>query len=282
MVDRSDSLIDSEVLKAALACAKRGWRVFPVPPGTKKSYKSEQHSGTKWGATSNPVAVARDFTNPRFPNPGIGLATGAESAVLVVDADTLEGHSVDGVGNLARLVAENGGEWPATLQARSPSASDHYFFAWPLDGLDVKSRNSKIVPGVDVKASGGIVVLAPTRTDKGQYAWVNDLPLAQLPAWFLALARRENYRGSDDEYSIEFADGDGESTIEFADVDLDKIAFAMAELPNETIEGATNETDPRHFDRDDWLAICMALHHEFGDDPRGFAIFDSWSAKWKH
>jgi bifunctional DNA primase/polymerase-like protein len=54
----------------------RGWSVFPVPPGTKKSYKSAERSGGRaWGMTRDPDEICRDFT--RWPDAGIGIPTGA-------------------------------------------------------------------------------------------------------------------------------------------------------------------------------------------------------------
>src|SRR5262249_51921944 len=127
-----------------------------------------------------------------------------------------------------------------------------------------------------VQASNNIIVLPPTHMLNGEYRWINDLPLALLPARWLGLLRRENHRvNGDGGAEIEYPEG-GEPA---AGIDLDEIEFGMVELPNETIEGATNETHPRCFELDDWLAVCMSLHHTFGGSPRGCAIFVRWSAK---
>ena len=80
-------MTDNPTLKAVIAYAtERGWHVFPLKAGTKISHKSEKHSGSKWGATSNPVEIARDFK--RWPDAGVGLMCGAESGVFVLDIDT--------------------------------------------------------------------------------------------------------------------------------------------------------------------------------------------------
>ena len=36
----------------------RGWRIFPVPPGTKRSYKSARYSGgRRWGMSGDPMEI---------------------------------------------------------------------------------------------------------------------------------------------------------------------------------------------------------------------------------
>ena len=180
------------------------------------------------------------------------------------------------MGNLAKLIAENG-PLPATLEAQSASGGRHFFFKWPTDGLDIKSRSGKIAAGIDVKATNGIVVLAPTRMAHGSYSWVNDLPIAPAPEWLIALARRDNHRhrGNGGDHSIEFPDGEPD-----AEVDLDKLAFAMTALPNMSLDEVGGDTeDPRYFDYDRWLAVLMACHRSFGGGAEGFDIVDAWTEK---
>ena len=111
-------------LPAALAYASQGWLVFPAPRGEKKSHKSAEYSnGRRWGATADPDEIRDDYA--RWPLANIGIPTGAENALWVLDVDTKEGHGIDGIASLqalidrARRTAANvsGGvtEWLATL-----------------------------------------------------------------------------------------------------------------------------------------------------------------------
>src|SRR4051794_4018165 len=111
--------------KAALDYAARGWHVFPAPPGKKKSYKSAKYSnGRRWGATTDADEIRRDFE--RWPDANVGIATGVDSGIFVVETDTITGHGVDGEASLRELQATHG-PLPETREAESPSGSRHRY-----------------------------------------------------------------------------------------------------------------------------------------------------------
>jgi hypothetical protein len=100
----------------------------------------------------------------------------------VVEADTLEGHAVDGIASVKQLEAEHG-ELPETLMAESPSGSQHRYFKWPA-GVSIRNSASKIAPGVDVRGDGGMVIAPPSvKPGKGEYRWVNAHDIADAPEW---------------------------------------------------------------------------------------------------
>jgi hypothetical protein len=95
------------ILEAALAYAAHGWEVFPVPPGTKKSYLSSKFNGNdKWGKTTDPALIRQYWM--RWPNANVAIVTGMKSGIWVMEADTAAGHGVDGIASLRKLEAEHG------------------------------------------------------------------------------------------------------------------------------------------------------------------------------
>ena len=179
----------SSIRQVAQKYAERGWHVFPVPPGQKKSHKSAEHSGgRKWGATADPAEIASDWK--QWPQANVGIVTGPTSGLFVIEADTEAGHGVDGIGNLIALIEKNG-PIPATLEALSPSGSWHLYFRWP-EGVSISNSEGRIAPGVDVRGDGGMVIGVPSfKEDAGQpYRWKNPPPLFELadcPEWLLNL-----------------------------------------------------------------------------------------------
>jgi hypothetical protein len=179
-------------LIAALRYAERGWMIFSVPFGTKKSYHSARGgNGRAWGMTRDPMEIEGYFKE--HPTAGVGIPTGKVNGFFVLETDTLAGNGVSGVLGLRALEAKHAGgvPLPETLMAESPTGSVHRYFAWPnAPGVDIRNSDSTLAPGVDIRANGGMVVAPPTRTPKGQYRWLNDLPLAEAPDWLIKLIEK--------------------------------------------------------------------------------------------
>jgi hypothetical protein len=178
------------ILAAALAYAGHGLAVFPARPDKKSSYKSAEYSdGRKWGATTDPAEIRRDFA--RWPDARVGLPTGAVNRIVVIETDTPAGHGVDGAASLTQLEAKHG-SLPQTLQAISPSGSIHYYLRHPGDGIKIKTTASVIGAGIDVRGDGGMVIAPPSvNLDGRAYRWINKLPIAPMPAWLIELTREK-------------------------------------------------------------------------------------------
>ena len=179
----------NEIAHVAVQYAERGWHLFPVPPGTKKSYLAAKFSDNrKWGATADVEQVKRIFAE--FPEANVGIVCGPLSGFFVVEADTLDGHNVDGVSNFNALI-EKHGPLPETITAHSPSGSVHYYFRWP-EGASVANSASQIAQGVDVRGDGGMVVAAPSVKPGApmRYRWTKSpetYDLADCPDWLLEM-----------------------------------------------------------------------------------------------
>jgi hypothetical protein len=161
--------------KAAITYAAQGIRVFPCWYGAKNpKTKNGLHD-----ATTDPAQLGKWFSTG---DNNIAIATGAESEVCAIDADTYAG------GDLQPLETEIGA-LPQTREARTRAGGRHLLFRYP-DGYSLGSYNGQIAPHIDLKANGGYIIASPSwvKADEkgpaGNYEWVNDLPLADLPrAW---------------------------------------------------------------------------------------------------
>lgn len=110
----------------------------------------------------------------------IGVRTGEESGFFVVDIDQ------GGMDAMHALCQEHGA-LPPTRVHRTGGGTFHYFFAMP----DFPVTNSNTFPkGIDVRGTGGYVILPPSRSGKGPYEIVSDAPIADAPAWVLDFVRK--------------------------------------------------------------------------------------------
>jgi hypothetical protein len=243
----------AECLDAALAYVAEGWRIFPAPPGTKKSHKSAKHSdGRAWGATSDPEEIKRDFA--QWPDANIGIPTGVANGFWVIEADTKEGHGVDGIASLRALTEEHG-DLPQTLTAESPSRSQHYYFAWP-DDVEIRNSSSKIAPGVDVRGEGGMVIAPPSVRSDGTYRWTSDHEIAAAPQWLIDLAVAATNSGNGEH-----------APNEKLMAPMPVIAAAVAVIPNDDM------------DWENWNARGMAIFAASGGSNEGFLLFDRFSRR---
>jgi hypothetical protein len=179
------------VLTAALDYAiTRGWAVFPATPSAKKSFKCAARSaGIRWGATRNRETIRQDFRHWRAAR--IGIPTGADNGIVVLDVDTIEGHGVDGTIALRELEAKHG-SLPETLRAISPSGSIHHYFRHPGAGTKIKGSASELGAGVDIRGDGNMTVAPPSINPDGRaYRWLNENPIAAMPEWLIELTREK-------------------------------------------------------------------------------------------
>jgi hypothetical protein len=231
--------------------ATQGWKVFPAVRGEKKSHKAAHFSnGARWGATNNAEEIRLDFS--RWPNANVGIPCGGENKFFVVEADTLQGHNIDGVAGLKELEARHS-PLPATRTARSPSGSLHYYFRHPGNGTKIKNSTSAIAKGVDVRGDGGMVVAPPSRRDDGEYVWLNDLPIADAPPWLIELVKDRKPENKPKENTPE--------------APLHRLIAAAAVMPNDDLPW------------DEWNARGMAFYSATAGSDEGLAIFSAFSSK---
>ncbi|MGH3903083.1 MAG: bifunctional DNA primase/polymerase [Pseudonocardiaceae bacterium] len=214
---------DNPLLSAALAAAARGWAVFPLRPGSKRS---ALHGDTgrrpcprtgicagghrKWEqrAMTDPDQIRWYWTSRRFTGANIGVATGP-SGLVVIDLDlptspadvAPESWSRRGAATgpdvFAAVCAEAGHPIPThTYTVRTARGGRHLYFRAP-PGAQLGNTDGEQGQGlgwkVDTRAWGGYVVAPGSITPTGRYHLIQDAPVAELPGW---LAHRLTARPS--------------------------------------------------------------------------------------
>jgi len=126
----------------------------------------------------------------KWPNANVGVATGANSGLVVIDLDIKPARgdkpAVDGVHSLEALEGRFG-PLPLTLRSQTGRGGYHLFFRYPEGVERVGNSVEVIAPGIDVRADGGYVVVPPSNHESGKtYVWLNQHPPADMPPWLLA------------------------------------------------------------------------------------------------
>jgi hypothetical protein len=175
------------LLDAALAYARRGWKIFPV----RGKLPLVKHWNTD--STTDETQITTWFEDPFWEfndhihteEIGIGLVTGTGLAVL--DLDTKGGD----MGNMISAVAglTDAKEFSAPL-VQTGGGGLHFYFATETEVRNKDSRGTG-VRGVDVRGDGGYVVAPPSLHPSGErYKWV-DWPLPDiLPQWPFRFAEK--------------------------------------------------------------------------------------------
>ena len=170
------------MLAAALQLAQRGWRVLPL------AGKVPLQEGWPELATTDPAAITQWWSNE--PRANVGIATGKQSNLFVLDIDVLKGGPES-----RRALEAKYGPLPETVEVLTGrgGGSAHLYFLYPVGRL-IGNSASVLGPGLDIKTDGGQVVAPPSIHPETQrrYEWEaahhpEDLPLAEAPAWLLDL-----------------------------------------------------------------------------------------------
>lgn len=185
--------IAPDLLTAALEYAERGWPVIPLHSpaahgcscGQADCASPVKHPRTAHGLkdASRDPAIIREWWR-RWPDANIGVVTGPESGILVLDVDGRQGEE-----SLIEF-ERSGWHLPDTHTVRTGGGGQHLYFAWP-EGAAVRNSASKIAPGLDIRGLGGYVVAPPSLHASGQRYAVNEsaIPPAPCPEWLLSLNR---------------------------------------------------------------------------------------------
>jgi hypothetical protein len=164
------STVLSPLGQQALKWASMGFKVFPLRPRGKEPM-------TKHGfkdATDDEDEIRQRWT--QSPNANIGLPTGHQNRIFVVDPDGTEGE------RLLALVEKKFGKLPPTAEAMT-GRGRHLFFQLPEGCERVPSGKGD---GLDIKADGGYVVAPSSIHPNGKtYKWNEESleQFAEAPQW---------------------------------------------------------------------------------------------------
>jgi putative DNA primase/helicase len=163
------------MMAAALEYASKGWPVFPCHPQTKRPLTAGGEGGTGGLKLATTAEVAVRAWWMKWPLAMIGVPTGTPIGAVVVDidagVDTKTGEVFEVGGIIANLEVKIGTSLPVTWTVETPRGGRHLYFNLPT-GVAVGNR-SGLIERVDVRGTGGYVVVPPSRRDDGaSYRWV--------------------------------------------------------------------------------------------------------------
>lgn len=158
----------------ALPYIEMGWKVFPVRPDKVPLCAHGRNDATC-------ASVTIEDWSESYPDANIGVKTGKDGGLAVLDIDSQEGEDwIASVNNSwARLP-----EAPTAISGRGR----HLYFAYPRISL-LKSSVGKLAPGVDIRASGGSITAPVSLHASGKlYEWIippfgHQLP--PFPEWMV-------------------------------------------------------------------------------------------------
>lgn len=244
-----------DMLTHALAYAERGWPVFPIHTPTadgcscRKSNcdrvgKHPRISQGRNGATTDEATI-RTWWGV-WPNANIGIATGHESGLIVLDVD-------DGGDESLR-----GRELPDSVESITGSGGRHIIYLRP-DSPDRFRTRVKFLDGLDSRADGGYIVAPPSLHASGnRYEWegssdpMEGVAVMPSPDWFSEAIRSDpldTSLGSAPEWNP-----DGELPENIFDM--------LSTIPAEDYEA--------------WRDVGMAIHYT--DPADGLEVWDWWSS----
>ncbi|KAJ3335636.1 hypothetical protein HDU93_004812 [Gonapodya sp. JEL0774] len=131
----------------------------------------------------------------------LAIKTGSESGLVVVDVDDVPAWN--------RMLTQMERTEPDTATQISQSGGKHFFFKWDDRMIGLKS-SAKALPGVDVRATGGMILVCPSRALRpdgtiAEYRWLPGKALvgadaveaALMPQWlFDALVKGQGRTAS--------------------------------------------------------------------------------------
>lgn len=187
----------ADTVTAAVKYAERGWRVLPIMPGQKRP----PMAAWQIAATTDPATIESWWTQ-LYRGHGVGIATGPESGIFIVDIDIANGKRGD---ESLQTLEDAYGPLPDTATVITPSGGTHYYFRYPEWQEIRNSASGRLGEWIDVRGIGGQCLAPPTIAANGSaYAWEGGEPggIADAPGWLLALLKTPERETDDYESEV--------------------------------------------------------------------------------
>ena len=161
-------------MRDAIALAHKGWRVFPLTPGS----KVPRFGMTDWeGRSSAQVSTIMNWWVDGAYN--IGVPAGI-NGLLVLDLDVPKNLAKKDWPTIEQITQHRGIPDPGTLAQRTPSGGIHLIFQMP-EGLKLGNSPGRLPEKVDVRGFGGYFVGPGSVTPRGKYEIVRQAEVLPLP-----------------------------------------------------------------------------------------------------
>lgn len=187
-------------MQDAIQLSKRGLRVMPVHGlkwvkeeltctcGKKDCKSTAKHPVFfKWQQIGHESVTTIEAWYRNYQDANLGVITGKESGVIVLDIDPKHG----GFESL-KAAEERYEELPETPTVITGSGGRHFYFKHP--GGKIGNRAGLFGGGVDIRGDGGFVVAPHSKHINGRYEWEispMEMPFSDLPQWLYREIQQE-------------------------------------------------------------------------------------------
>lgn len=179
-----------------------GWYVIPVHGvmvgrggamkctcGNPACASPGKHPTTREGLKN--ATVRKDWIDAwwkKWPFANVGIVTGKQSGLVVVDIDPRHG----GDDALDSLFVRHD-RFPGTVEVMTGGGGRHFYFRHP--GVEIRNSANKLGAGIDVRGDGGYVLAPPSsHISGGRYEWEAssdpaEVQIADMPQWLVDLLK---------------------------------------------------------------------------------------------
>jgi P4 family phage/plasmid primase-like protien len=191
------------MLEWALRYIRLGWPVIPLrgklpltEHGSKDATLNESQARAWW---------------EKWPQANVGVATGHRFFVIDVDVKSGGEEAWD-------MFRAQHGALPDTIEQITGTGGKHILYALP--DFPVQNSQGKVGPGIDIRGSGGYIVVSPSihPETKRRYDWdglaeIEAQKIAPAPGWLLRLLQATERRGPAPEIPQKIQKGQQHSTL---------------------------------------------------------------------